>query len=84
MWIYQARWQRNYAENVMLVFLLSLELSCLKLILFGALQIQIASVTAAGIEVEEPYEVSTYWGYSAFQHTEYHGIKRPHETFVGR
>ena len=43
-----------------------------------------ATVTEAGVEVEEPYEVSTYWGYSAFQHTEYHGVKRAHETFPGR
>jgi len=61
---------------------------CLRVLFYrntkSSTRIQIAAVTEAGVEVEEPYEVSTYWGYSAFQHTEYHGIKRPHETFVGR
>jgi hypothetical protein len=47
-------------------------------------QIQISTVTAAGVEVGEPYEVSTYWGYKAFQHTEYHGQKKKDEVFVGR
>ena len=27
--------------------------------------------TEKGVEVEEPYHVSTYWGYSGFEHTEY-------------
>ena len=39
-------------------------------------QIQIASVTAAGVEIGEPFDVSTYWGYEGFKHTEYHGIKK--------
>lgn len=47
-------------------------------------QIQISTVTAAGVEIEEPYEVSTHWGFEGFRHTEYHGQKRPQETFVGR
>lgn len=47
-------------------------------------QIQIATVTAEGVNVEEPYEVSTYWGYSAFKHTEYHGQKKKDEVFVNR
>jgi hypothetical protein len=34
---------------------------------------QIACVTAAGVEIEEPFHVSTYWGYEGFKHTEYHG-----------
>ena len=39
-------------------------------------QIQIASVSSAGVEIGEPFEVSTYWGYEGFKHTEYHGIKK--------
>mmetsp|Transcript_22027 Transcript_22027/g.46295 ORF Transcript_22027/g.46295 Transcript_22027/m.46295 type:complete len:92 (-) Transcript_22027:234-509(-) len=39
-------------------------------------KIQIASVTAAGVEIGEPFDVSTYWGYEGFKHTEYHGIKK--------
>ena len=50
----------------------------------GCAQIQISTVTAAGVEVGEPYEVSTYWGYKAFQHTEYHGQKKKDEVFVVR
>jgi 20S proteasome subunit beta 7 len=44
-------------------------------------RIQISTVTAAGVEIGEPYELSTYWGYEAFRHTEYHGQKRPQETY---
>jgi len=47
-------------------------------------RIQISTVTAAGVEIEEPFEVSTHWGFEGFKHTEYHGQKRPQETFVGR
>ena len=42
---------------------------------------QIACVTAAGFEIEEPFHVSTYWGYEGFRHTEYHGQKRPQEVY---
>ena len=48
------------------------------------LQIQISTVTAAGVEIAEPYDVSTYWGYDGFKHTEYHGQKRPQEVYLGR
>jgi len=47
-------------------------------------RIQVATVTAAGVEIGEPYEISTYWGYDGFKHTEYHGQKRPQEVYVGR
>lgn len=61
---------------------------CLRVLFYrntkSSTRIQISTVTAAGVEIEEPYEVSTYWGYSAFKHTEYHGQKRAHETFVSR
>jgi len=34
-----------------------------------------ACVTSDGIEVSEPYEVSTYWGYEGFKNTGYRGPK---------
>mmetsp|Transcript_9069 Transcript_9069/g.20092 ORF Transcript_9069/g.20092 Transcript_9069/m.20092 type:complete len:268 (-) Transcript_9069:1035-1838(-) len=53
---------------------------CLRVLFYrntkSSTRIQIAVVTEKGVEVEEPFHVSTYWGYSGFQHTEYHGIKK--------
>jgi len=61
---------------------------CLRVLFYrntkSSTRIQISTVTAAGVEVGEPYEVSTYWGYKAFQHTEYHGQKKKDEVFVVR
>mmetsp|Transcript_32846 Transcript_32846/g.27771 ORF Transcript_32846/g.27771 Transcript_32846/m.27771 type:complete len:277 (+) Transcript_32846:1-831(+) len=61
---------------------------CLRVLYYrntkSSARIQISTVTAAGVETEEPYEVSTHWGFEGFRHTEYHGQKRPQETFVGR
>jgi len=61
---------------------------CLRVLFYrntkSSTRIQIATVTAEGVNVEEPHEVSTYWGYSAFKHTEYHGQKKKDEVFVNR
>jgi 20S proteasome subunit beta 7 len=50
---------------------------CLRVLFYrntkASTRIQIACVTAAGVEIEEPFHVSTYWGYEGFKHTEYHG-----------
>eukprot|EP00960_Hanusia_phi_P038807 753612-Hanusia_phi.AAC.2 len=51
--------------------------NCLRVLYYrntkSSTKIQIATVSADGVEIGEPFEISTYWGYSAFEHTEYHG-----------
>mmetsp|Transcript_81842 Transcript_81842/g.219800 ORF Transcript_81842/g.219800 Transcript_81842/m.219800 type:complete len:107 (+) Transcript_81842:518-838(+) len=52
---------------------------CLRVLFYrncrSSTKIQIATVSAEGVEISDPYELSTYWGYEGFKHTEYHGQK---------
>uniref|UniRef100_A0A6U5BXA0 Proteasome subunit beta n=1 Tax=Hemiselmis andersenii TaxID=464988 RepID=A0A6U5BXA0_HEMAN len=53
---------------------------CLRVLFYrntkASTRIQVATITEAGIDISEPYHLSTYWGYKAFEHTEYHGHKK--------
>jgi len=58
---------------------------CLRVLFYrntkSAARIQVATVTADGIDISDPYDLTTYWGYEGFRHTEYHGQKRPQEVY---
>jgi 20S proteasome subunit beta 7 len=53
---------------------------CLRVLFYrntkASTQIQIGTITETGVEITEPYHLSTYWGYKNFEHTEYHGRKQ--------